>query len=49
MARYCLGRPGWRDDLRHGVAMARGADPLSYARSWPAVTFGKPNGVLGRR
>ena len=36
MARYCLGRPGWRDDLRHGVAMARSADPLSYAR---AVTY----------
>jgi hypothetical protein len=22
MARYCLGRPGWRDDLQHGLAMA---------------------------
>jgi hypothetical protein len=31
MARGCLGRPGWRDDLRHGLAMARSADPLSYA------------------
>jgi hypothetical protein len=31
MARYCRGRPGWRDDLRHGLAMARSADPLSYA------------------
>ena len=31
IARYCLGRPGWRDDLRHGLAMARSADPLSYA------------------
>ncbi len=31
MARYFLGRPGWRDDLRHGPAMARSADPLSYA------------------
>ena len=31
MGRYCLGRPAWRDDLRHGVAMARNADPLSYA------------------
>ena len=30
-ARYCLGRPGWRDDLRHGLAMARSADPMSYA------------------
>jgi hypothetical protein len=31
IARWCLGRPGWRDDLRHGLAMARGADPLSTA------------------
>ena len=36
MARYCLGRPGWRDDLLHGLDMARSADPLSYAR---AVTY----------
>ena len=28
MARYCLGRPGWRDDLRHGLAMARSTDPV---------------------
>ena len=47
MARYWLGRPGWRDDLRHGLAMARGADPMSYAA---VVTYvyvgGIPNGVL---
>jgi hypothetical protein len=30
IARYALGRPGWRDDLRRGLAMARGADSLSY-------------------
>ena len=29
-ARYCLGRAGWHDDLRHGLAMAR-ADPRTYA------------------
>jgi hypothetical protein len=29
-ARYWLGRAGWRDDLRHGLAMAR-ADPRTYA------------------
>jgi hypothetical protein len=29
-ARYCLGRPGWRDDQRHGLAMARSADPRTY-------------------
>jgi len=31
MARYCLGRPDWRIDLRHGLAMAHDADPLTYA------------------
>src|SRR3984957_8833601 len=31
MARYCLGRPGWRDDLNHGLALARRADSLSFA------------------
>ena len=47
MARYCLGCPGWRDDLRHGLAIGRSVDPLSYAA---AVSFGYfggiPNGVL---
>jgi len=47
MARYFLGRPGWQDDLRHGLAMARHADPLSYALG---VTYlyspGIPYGVL---
>ncbi len=47
MSRYCLGRPGWRDDLRHGLAMARSADPMSYAL---VVTYlyilGIPGGVL---
>jgi len=28
---FWLGRPGWRDELRHGQAMARSADPLTYA------------------
>jgi class 3 adenylate cyclase len=46
-ARYHLGRPGWRDDLRHGLAMARSADPVSYATvvSW-VYSPGIPNGVL---
>jgi class 3 adenylate cyclase len=44
-ARYCLGRAGWPDDLRRGVAMARGADPLSYAAVvayayFPGIPFG---------
>jgi hypothetical protein len=47
VARYCLGRPGWRDDQRHGLAMARSADPAAY----PAVVThvycsGIPAGVL---
>ena len=47
MARYCLGRPGWRDDLRHGLAMARSADPMSYATVVTYVYFaGIPLGVL---
>jgi hypothetical protein len=47
IARYHLGRPGWRDDLRHGLAMARSSDPYSYAT---AVTYvylvGMAYGVL---
>ena len=47
MARYLLGRPGWRDDLRHGLDLARSADPVSYAM---VVTYvysgGIPCGVL---
>jgi AAA ATPase domain len=47
IARYCLGRDGWRDDVRNGLAMAQSADPMSYAT---AVTYvynpGIPFGVL---
>ena len=47
MARYCLGFPGWRDDLRHGLAMARSADPLTYATAVAYVYFpGLTCGVL---
>jgi hypothetical protein len=47
VARYFLGRPGWRDDLRHGLAMARTTDPLSYATVVAYVYFvGIPYGVL---
>jgi class 3 adenylate cyclase len=47
MARYGLGRPGWRDDLQDGLAMARSTDPLSYATVVTYVYFpGIPNGVL---
>jgi hypothetical protein len=45
MGRYNLGRPGWRDDLQDGLAMARSADPTSYASvvGWvynPTIVFG---------
>jgi hypothetical protein len=30
-ARLCSGLPGWRDDLRHGLAIAGSADPLSHS------------------
>ena len=47
LTRYHLGLPGWRDDMQHGLDMARGADPYSYAT---AVTYvysvGIPYGVL---
>jgi hypothetical protein len=47
MARYGLGRPGWRDDLRHGLSVGRSADPLSYAAVVSFSYFGGiPNGVL---
>jgi len=47
VARYSLGRPGWQDDLRHGLAMARSTDPLAYAVvvAWVYVP-GIPSGVL---
>jgi class 3 adenylate cyclase len=47
LARCWLGRSGWRDDLRHGLAMARGADPMSYATVLAYSYFpGITNGVL---
>jgi hypothetical protein len=47
MARYCLGRPEWREDLRHGLAMAHGSDPLTYAAVAALGYFpGVSNGAL---
>jgi hypothetical protein len=47
LARYCLGRPGWREDMRHGLAMPRSTDPLSYASVVAYVYLpGMPYGVL---
>ena len=47
IARYWLGRLGWRDDLHRALAMARSADPMSYAMVVGFVYFsGIPLGVL---
>jgi hypothetical protein len=47
MARYSLGRSEWREDLRHGLAMAHGADPLTYAAVGALSYFpGISNGAL---
>ena len=47
MARYFLGRPGWPEDLRHGLPMARRADPASYAGVVSYLyLLGIPFGVL---
>ncbi|MGZ4564901.1 MAG: AAA family ATPase [Mycobacterium sp.] len=47
MVRYSLGRPGWREDLRHRLDMARRADPLTHA-AVVALGYlsGIPNGAL---
>jgi AAA ATPase domain/Putative zinc-finger len=47
VARYCQGRPGWRDDLEHGLDMARRADPMSLATVIGWIYYpGIVNGVL---
>jgi hypothetical protein len=47
IARYTLGRPGWRDDLRRGLAMAYSADSLSYVTAVSYVySVGIPAGAL---
>ncbi len=47
IGRCSLGRPGWHDDLRHGLTVARSADPMSYARVVTYAYFpGIPNGIL---
>jgi hypothetical protein len=47
MARYSLGRAGWRDDMHRGLAMARSADPMSYTSAVAmAYNWGIPSGVL---
>ncbi len=46
-ARYALGIPGWRDDQRRGLAVAHGADSLSYVTVVSYVyTAAVPAGAL---
>ncbi|BBY81902.1 AAA family ATPase [Mycolicibacterium pulveris] len=46
-SRYCMGLPGWFEDLRQGLALARSADPFAYATTVAYVYFpGIPLGVL---
>jgi class 3 adenylate cyclase len=45
MARSCLDRPGWRDDQRQALAIARTTDPVTHAAVaayvyWPGITSG---------
>jgi len=48
IARYWLGCTGWRDDQRRGLAIARSADPRTYAGAVMYVYGGAiPGGVLG--
>ena len=47
IARCLLGLPGWRDDQRRGLAMARSADPMAYAMvvAWVYLA-GIPVGIV---
>jgi hypothetical protein len=48
VARYCLGLPGWHDDVTGALAMARDADALTYALVVVYIYFpGVMVGVLG--
>jgi hypothetical protein len=40
-ASYSLGRPGWPEDMRRGLAMARSADPISYTlvANWVSLEY----------
>jgi AAA ATPase domain/Adenylate and Guanylate cyclase catalytic domain len=44
VARYWLGRPGWREDIGDAVAMARSSDPVTHALI-VAVTYGTAIGA----
>ena len=46
IARWWLGRPGWRQDLHDAVAMARNSDPATLALVLTWTYGGIPYGVL---
>jgi hypothetical protein len=46
LARFGLGRPGWRDDMKQSVAIARSTDPMCYAQVVAYVSAGIPLCVL---
>ena len=47
IGRYTLGHPGWQADVRRGLAVAQGADSLSYVTVVSYVyTAGIPAGAL---
>jgi len=46
-ARWCLGVPGWKDDLHQAIAMARAVDPTTLAGvMWCTYVHAIENGVL---
>ncbi len=48
IARYALGRAGWREGLQQGLAMARSTDPMSYVTVIAYVYFaGIAYGAVG--
>ena len=46
IARYHLGRVGWREDVQHGLAMARSAEPYSAQLPSPDLQLGNTVCVL---
>ena len=46
-ARWCLGMPGWREDVQQAIAWSRGMDATTLSGSvWYTYLFAIPYGVL---
>jgi adenylate cyclase len=46
-ARWCLGAPGWREDVQQAIAWSRGMDATTLSGTvWYTYLFAIPNGVL---